>query len=135
MTHLALRVMKRIDEGFFHRATSGFSENSQESADYTNLTSTHKLTILFVYFSKHILKYLDDTVAPLLIVFECNAKSYVITIISFFFSAQQIWTDWQKLLVEFFLFVKLGKCGWIWTQNKFVKVLLIAIQGVCMRKP
>lgn len=120
-------VTKIIDEGFFPRTTSGFSDNSQESADYTNLTSTHKLTILFVYFSKHILKYLDNIVAPLLIAFACNAKSYAITIISFFFSAQQIWMDRQKLLVKFFLFIKLGKCGRIWTQNKFVKVLLIAI--------
>ena len=31
-------------------------------------------------------------------------------------SPRQIWTDLQKLLVEFSTFVKLGKCGLIRTQ-------------------
>ena len=32
-------------------------------------------------------------------------------IFSFFFSTQQIWTNWQKLLVEFPGFFKLTECG------------------------
>ena len=39
------------------------------------------------------------------------ASNVIIFVFSLSSSLQQIWTEWQKFLVEFSKFVKLGKCG------------------------
>ena len=55
------------------------------------------------------------------IAFVCNAKSFANAIIfSLCSSLQQIWTDWQKLLVELSAFVKLAKCVSIRTHYRNV---------------
>ena len=47
--------------------------------------------------------------------FVCYTKSFAIAIIfiSFSFSPQQIWTDWQKLFAKFSTLLKLNECGLI----------------------
>ena len=67
------------------------------------------------------------------IAFACNAKSFAISIFLIYSSLQQIWTDWQKLLVEFFRFVKLHECGSVWAlwKNFMWQIFISVWHFVC----
>ena len=53
---------------------------------------------------------------------------------SFFFSLQQIWTDWRQLFVKFSTYVKLAECGLIQTHwRKLCKKYLLQYEISCVK--